>query len=83
MTQQEIFNNLIPVIAASLNRPDSEVVLSARFADDLGADSLDVVQLSVDVENKFDIRFTDKEIETISTVQDLVKLIEKSLSAVK
>lgn len=81
MTKDEILKKLVPVVGKSLSRLDSEVIPTAKFTDDLGADSLDVVQMVTDIENEFDVRFTDSEMEKIITVQDAVDMIAKNLPA--
>lgn len=81
MTKDEILKKVVPVIGKSLSRLDSEVIPTAKFTDDLGADSLDVVQMVTDIENEFDVRFTDSEMEKIITVQDAVDMIHKNLPA--
>jgi acyl carrier protein len=80
MNKEDIFIRLVPVIAESLSRPETEIVPTAKFTDDLGADSLDVVQMSMDIEEEFDIKFTDSELEKIVTVQDAVNLVEQCLA---
>ena len=53
-----------------------EVKLESKFVDDLGADSLDVVELVMELESKFDVEIPDEEAEKISTVKDVVDYIE-------
>ena len=56
---------------------DAEAVSpEASFSDDLGADSLDVVELIMEFEKEFDIEISDDEAEKIATVQDAIKYIE-------
>lgn len=81
MTKEEILQKLIPVISVSLARPEAEIVPGAKLTDDLGADSLDIVQLGIDVETEFDLSFTDAELEDITTVQHVVDLVHKTLAA--
>lgn len=54
-----------------------EPTLESRFVEDLGADSIDTVEIFVQVENEFDIEITDEEAEKIETVQQLLDLIEE------
>lgn len=77
MTKEEILKQLIPIISKSLSREESLIVPQARLGDDLGADSLDTVQMVTDIENHFGHRYTDKEIEKVVTVQDAVELVHK------
>ena len=56
---------------------EGEVTLSASFVDDLGADSLDRVELVMALEEAFDLEIPDEEAEKIRTVQDAIDYIEK------
>ena len=56
---------------------EEEVTPSASFVDDLGADSLDVVELVMGLEEEFDIEIPDEDAEKISTVADAVSYIEE------
>ena len=67
------------IICDQLNVPQEEVVLSASFVDDLGADSLDQVELIMAIEEEFDISIPDEDAEKIRTVQDAVGYIKKAL----
>jgi acyl carrier protein len=67
------------IICDQLNVPEEEVVLSASFVDDLGADSLDQVELIMAIEEEFDISIPDEDAEKIRTVQDAVSYIEKAM----
>jgi acyl carrier protein len=67
------------IICDQLNVPEEEVVLSASFVDDLGADSLDQVELIMAIEEEFDISIPDEDAEKIRTVQDAVSYIKKAL----
>lgn len=75
MTKEEIFTDLKPIIADSLSRQEEEVTLTADFSNDLGADSLDVVQTIQDIEKKFNIVLSDTEVEKVTTVQNVVDII--------
>ena len=74
---QEILNEIVPIIAEKLGVDPSEVTMEASFTNDLGADSLDVVELSMDLEREFNLKFEDADTEKIETVADLYKLIEE------
>ena len=71
-----IKEKLIPLIAEKLGVEESEVTMEAKFIDDLGADSLDIVELVMDLEEEFDLEIPDEEAEKIQTVGDAVKYIE-------
>ena len=67
------------IICDQLNVPEEEVVLGASFVDDLGADSLDQVELIMAIEEEFDISIPDEDAEKIRTVQDAVSYIKKAI----
>lgn len=64
------------IIVERLGVDESEVTPEASFKDDLGADSLDVVELVMELEDEFDLEISDEEAEKISTVADVVNYIE-------
>lgn len=66
------------IICEQLDVPEADVVPEASFVDDLGADSLDLVELIMAVEEKFDISIPDEEAEKIETVQDTIDYIKKA-----
>ena len=76
MDQQAILDKIKDVVADKLDADPSAVVDSASFVDDLGADSLDVVELIMGLEDEFDIEISDEEAESIRTVGDAVRFIE-------
>ena len=71
-----IFDDVKNVIVEQLSVNADEVKLESKFVDDLGADSLDVVELVMELESKFDVEIPDEEAEKISTVKDVVDYIE-------
>ncbi len=64
------------IVAEKLSVEPEEVLLEASFVDDLGADSLDLVELIMAMEEAFDIEVPDEEAEKLQTVQDAVKYVE-------
>ena len=72
-----IFDDVKAVIVEQLSVGTDEVKLESKFVDDLGADSLDVVELVMALEEKFGIEIPDEEAEKISDVKDVVEYIEK------
>lgn len=72
-----IFDDVKAVIVEQLSVSADEVKLDSKFVDDLGADSLDVVELVMALEEKFGIEIPDEEAEKISDVKDVVEYIEK------
>ncbi len=73
-----IFDEVKDVVVEQLNVSPDEVKEDSKFADDLGADSLDVVELVMSLEEKFDIEIPDEEAEKIATVADAIKFIENA-----
>ena len=67
------------IVVEQLNVEEDKVVVTASFIDDLGADSLDTVELVMAFEEEFDIEIPDDAAEKISTVQDAVSFIEGAL----
>ena len=70
------FERVKNVIVDQLRVDADEVTLEASFVDDLGADSLDVVELIMGLETEFDIEIPDEDAEKISTVGDAVEYIK-------
>lgn len=68
------------IIAEQLDQEESEVVAEASFIDDLGADSLDLVELVMHMEEEFDVEIPDEEAENIRTVQDAINYIQQHLA---
>jgi acyl carrier protein len=76
---QDIFNRVKKVTVEQLGVKEEEVVESASFQEDLGADSLDVVELVMAFEDEFGIEIPDEEVNEIKTVGDAVNYISKKL----
>ena len=72
---------VIDLIVEQLQVDESEVVPSASFTDDLGADSLDTVELIMAFEEAFDIEIPDEDAEKMTTVQDVFDYLEKAITA--
>ncbi len=72
----DIFNDVKQVVVEQLGVERDKVVLESSFIEDLGADSLDTVELVMALEEKFDIEIPDEEAEKIKTVGDAVAYIE-------
>jgi acyl carrier protein len=67
------------IICEQLDVAEEDVVLTASFVDDLGADSLDQVELIMAMEEEFDISIPDEDAEKITTVKDAIEYIEKAI----
>ncbi len=72
----EEFERVKNVIVDQLSVDAEEVTMEASFVDDLGADSLDVVELIMGLETEFDIEIPDEDAEKIGTVGDAVEYIK-------
>ncbi|NLJ83627.1 MAG: acyl carrier protein [Halanaerobiaceae bacterium] len=75
----DIFNKVVEIIVEELGVDSEEVTPEASFIDDLGADSLDVVELVMAFEEEFDLEIPDEDAENIKTVQNAVDYIEENL----
>ena len=74
----DISSRVKAIIVDKLGVDENEVVPEASFTNDLGADSLDTVELIMEFEKEFDIQITDDQAENISTVGQAIEFIEKS-----
>ena len=74
------FEKLKSIIVEVLSVDESEVTLEATFVDDLGADSLDVFQIIMGLEEEFDIEIPNEEAEKIVTVADAVEQIKNAIN---
>lgn len=75
------FERLRKIIVEVLNVDENEVTMDSTFIDDLGADSLDVFQIIMGLEEEFDIEIPNEEAEKIVTVADAVEQIKNALNA--
>jgi acyl carrier protein len=75
------FDRIKKVIVDKLDVDENEVTPEASFAEDLGADSLDVVELIMALEEEFNIEIPDEDAEGIRTVEDAVHYIEQKLAS--
>ena len=69
------------IIAEQLDQDQSEIVPEASFIDDLGADSLDLVELVMHMEDEFDVEIPDDDAENIRLVQDAINYIQQHLTS--
>ena len=74
------FEKLKGIIADVLNVDEDEITMETTFVDDLGADSLDVFQIIMGIEEEFDIEINQEEAEKIVSVGDAVDEIKKALN---
>jgi acyl carrier protein len=71
-----MFDKIKEVIAEKLSVDVEEVTMESSFVEDLGADSLDIVELIMALEDEFDIEIPDEDAEKIATVSDVVEYIK-------
>ena len=74
-------DKLKKIIADVLNVDENEITPATKFVDDLGADSLDVFQIIMGIEEEFDIEIANEEAENIVTVADAVEQIKNALNS--
>ena len=73
-----IFDKVKSIIVDQLDVDEDKVTEKSNIQDDLGADSLDIVDLVMSFEDEFDIEIPDDQVENIKTVGDIVKYIEEN-----
>ena len=76
MNQEEIFEKVKKIIVEQLGVADTSVTMEASFIDDLGAASLDIVELIMALEEEFDMEIPDEDAEKIVSVSDVVDYIK-------
>ena len=74
------FEKLQKIISEVLNVDPDEVTMDTTFIDDLGADSLDVFQIIMGIEEEFDIEISNEDAENIVTVRDAVEQIKNAIN---
>jgi len=75
----DVLERVTKIVVDRLNVEESEVKLEASFKEDLGADSLDVVELVMEFEDEFEMEISDEDAEKISTVGDAVNYIKSTM----
>jgi acyl carrier protein len=78
---ENTLNRLKKVVAEQLDVSEEEITAEASFVEDLGADSLDMVELVMAFEEAFDIEIPDEDAEKIQTVQDAVTYLEDKMKS--
>ncbi len=72
------FDKIKELIVDQLDVEEDKVTMEANIQDDLGADSLDIVDLVMSVEDAFDVKIADEDVENIKTVGDIVNYIDNA-----
>ena len=79
MNTEEVFEKVKGIIVEQLGVAETSVTIEASFIDDLGADSLDIVELVMALEEEFDMEIPDADAEKVVTVGDVVDYIKDSI----
>lgn len=74
-----VFEKVRSILVDQLDLDEDKVTMEASITDDLGADSLDMVDLVMSMEEEFDIEIPDEQVENIKLVGDIVKYIEDNV----
>lgn len=80
MGRKETLDQVVKIVADELNVDISEVAESSRFIEDLGADSLDQVELIMKLEESFDLEVPEEDAEKMQTVKDVVDYVEEKMN---
>jgi acyl carrier protein len=75
--KQEVQDRIIEIVAEKMDKPKAEITLEKSFVNDLGADSLDTVELMMDIEDEFDLSIPEEEAQKIVTIGDAVKYVQE------
>jgi len=73
---RNMLEQIKPLIAEALNLNEDDIKLESSLKDDLGIDSLDAVELIMELEDAFDVKIEDTEAQAFVTIQDIVTLLE-------
>ncbi len=79
MSTEDVFEKIKEIIVEQLGVAETSVTMEASFIDDLGADSLDIVELVMALEEEFDIEIPDADAEKVVTVGDVVEYIKENV----
>lgn len=79
MDSKQVEAKVIKIVSEKLNIEEKNVSTASRFQEDLGADSLDIVELLMDIEEQFGVSISDTESEQLRTVGDAVRFIGTKL----
>ena len=78
MSEQEILEKVKELVASQLGKSEDEVTPESSFIEDLGADSLDLVELIMSMEDEYGLEISDEDAEKIVTVKDAVQFITEN-----
>ncbi|MCL2521909.1 MAG: acyl carrier protein [Erysipelotrichales bacterium] len=74
-----VFEKIKQLILNEIKIDEAKITMDAKFDEDLGADSLDAVEMVMGVEDQFDIKLSDEEMQSLKTVGDLVRIVEAKI----
>jgi len=74
----EIQDRIIEIVAEKMDKPKEEISPEKSFVNDLGADSLDTVELMMDIEDEFDLSIPEEEAQKLVTIGDAIKYVEEN-----
>lgn len=74
-----VFEKIKNILAEQLGADEAEMTMDTNIAKDLGADSLDVVELLMSIEDEFEVEIPDEEIENIRTIGELTEYIQNNI----
>lgn len=75
-----VFEKIKTILSSQLDVDAEELSLETKIAEDLGADSLDVVEMLMSIESEFDVEIPDEEIEKLKTIGDVVDYIQNNMA---
>ncbi len=81
LNREEIFRRVQDIVVDRLNVKKEKITLDSTFLDDLGADSLELTELVLAVEEEFSLKIPDEQIEQLTSVGKVVVFVESCLSA--
>jgi acyl carrier protein len=77
VAKHSVQSRIVEIIANQLSLREDDIKEDSRFVDDLGADSLDIVELIMEMEEEFDIEIPDEDVEKMATVKDVLDYCAK------
>lgn len=80
MDTKQVETKVISIVAEKLNIEEKNITAASRFQEDLGADSLDIVELLMEIEENFGVGISDDESEKMKTISDAVRVISTKLN---
>lgn len=74
-----VFEKIKKILAEQLDADEDDMTMETKIAEELGADSLDVVELLMSIEDEFEVEIPDEEIDRIKTIGDVVEYIQNNM----